>query len=66
MSDNKPTHEVVHPRLFMGVGGKIQHVEKGTLIYLNADQAKKLGKKIKSLAKQRVVDLKQPSNKKKQ
>jgi len=64
MSDNKATHEVVHPRLFLGVNGKLQHVEKGTLIVLGTNQAKKLGDKVKSLSDKKTIDLKADQKKK--
>jgi len=41
---------VSHPRLFLSVKGKLQHVEKGTELTLTAEQAKKLGSKVQDPA----------------
>ena len=38
----KATHVVAHPKLFMAVDGKLQHVPKGTEITLTSTQAKGL------------------------
>jgi hypothetical protein len=38
------THVVVHNRLYLGVGGKLQHVPAGTEISLTDNQAKSLMK----------------------
>ena len=55
----RATHIVVHPKLFMAVGGKLQHVPKGTEIALAADHAKRLIAKGRVLAigEQKAVDL---------
>lgn len=53
----RPTHEVVHPKLYMAVGGVLQHVEKGTPLVLSPEQVKSLGKKVKVLGEKETVDL---------
>lgn len=46
MAEAKEKYEVVHPRQYFKVGGKVQKVEKGTQIELTAVQAKKLGDRV--------------------
>lgn len=55
----KPTHEVVHPKLRMAVGGKLQRVPKGTQLALSEIQAKSLLKqgKIVCLKEKKTLDL---------
>ena len=48
--NDKPTHEVVHPKLYMAVNGNLQHCAPGTQLNLGAKQADSLGKKVISLA----------------
>lgn len=54
----KVTHEVVHPKLFLAVGGKLQLVPAGTQLLLTDAMAKSLGSKVKSLAAKKTVKLK--------
>ena len=37
---------VKHPKLYMRVGGKVQHLAVGTEVDLSEEQIKKLGKKV--------------------
>jgi len=46
---------VVHPKLFMRVNGKLQHVKPGTELALSKKQAEKLGKKLKIATPARTV-----------
>jgi len=54
----KVTHEVVHPKLYLSVGGKLQHVEKGTQLALTAAIAEGLGAKVLKLGTKKTVELK--------
>lgn len=53
MSDKKATHIVTHESQYLAVGGKLQHVPKGTEVYLTKDQAEALE------AKGRVIKIKE-------
>ena len=54
----RPTHVVVHKRLYMkGDKGKLAHFPAGTQLTLSEDQAKKMGKMVKSLKDGDTVDL---------
>ena len=57
------THEVVHPKLYMAVEGVLQHVEAGTQLVLNEDQAKSLGKKVTALGEKKTIDLTEKESK---
>lgn len=59
----RPTHEVVHGKLYMAVDGVLQHVKKGTPLVLTEDQVKSLGKKVKVLGEEETVDLTGSGNK---
>lgn len=50
------THEVVHPKLYMAVEGKLQHVPEGTPLILSEDQATSLGGKVKKLGEKKAID----------
>lgn len=54
----KPTHEVIHPKLYLSVGGKLQHVESGTQLFLTAKIAEGLGAKVLKLGTKKTVELK--------
>jgi len=60
----RDTHEVVHPKLYMAVKGVLQHVEKGTPLILNKDQAKSLGGKVKKLGEKKAIDFTEKESKK--
>lgn len=51
----KMTHEVLHPKLYLRVEGKLQHVEAGTELNLTKDQAKALGSKVRSLTEKKQL-----------
>lgn len=53
----RPTHEVVHPKLYMAVKGVLQHMPKGTPLVLSKDQVESLGKKVKVLGEEETIDL---------
>jgi hypothetical protein len=55
----KATHVVVHRKLFMAVGGKLQHVKAGTEVTLTPVQAKGLEAKgrVMKIGDQKAVDL---------
>ena len=58
----KATHVVVHPKQYLSVGGKLQHMPKGTELTLTAAQAESLEKKgrVARLGSKEAVDLTQP------
>lgn len=47
---------VVHPKLYMAVEGKLQHVKVGTELKLSASQAERLGAKLIDPAEQKRLD----------
>lgn len=58
MSNEKPTHVVVHPKLYMAPGGKLEHVPAGTELVLTDEKAKQLGSKVASIKEKKTLDLK--------
>ena len=54
----KVTHEVVHPKLYLSVGGKLQHVPAGTQVALTGQIAEGLGAKVLKLGSKKTVELK--------
>lgn len=54
----KLTHEVVHPKLFLSVGGKLQLVPAGTQLSLTPAMAEGLGAKVLKLGNKKSVELK--------
>ena len=46
MAEKKVKRIVNHPKLYLAVGGKLQHVPKGTVLTIVQSQAKKLGAKL--------------------
>lgn len=61
----RPTHVVVHKRLYMkGEKGKLVHFPAGTQLTLSDEQAKKMGKMVKSLKDGETVDLTSEDDKK--
>jgi hypothetical protein len=57
MSESKASvYTVVHPKLQMTLGGKSQAIEVGTELTLTDAQAKRMGGKVKPLAKTKKVD----------
>lgn len=52
----KATHTVVHPKLYLAVKGKQQHIKPGTGVTLTELQAQKLRKKVVRIGEQKSVD----------
>ena len=57
MSDKKVKREVAHPKLYLRVGGKLQHVKKGTQLTVTEGQAARLGAKLVDPAVKAEVDV---------
>ena len=57
MANKKATHTVVHPKLYLAVEGKLQHIPKGTDIYLNKQSEKSLGKKVVLIGSSKTVEV---------
>lgn len=57
MANKKATHTVVHPKLYLAVEGKLQHVPAGTGISLTTGQAKKAGNKVVSISASKTVEI---------
>lgn len=57
MANKKATHTVVHPKLYLAVEGKLQHVPQGTGISLTAGQAEKAGNKVISISASKTVEV---------
>ena len=55
----KSTHVVVHPKQYLAVGGKLQHVPKGSEVALSSKQGERLVKRGRVLAigQKKVIDL---------
>lgn len=53
----KATHVVNHRRLYLAVGGQLQHVPAGTEVAMSNEQAKRLGGKVAKIGEQKAVDL---------
>ena len=53
-----PTHLVKHKRLYLAVGGKLKHVEKGSTLTLSSKQAKGLGQRVEEISSGKNLDLK--------
>jgi len=53
----RPTHVVVHGRLYLAVKGKLEHIKKGTQLTLTEKQAEGLGKRARSLKDDATLDL---------
>lgn len=51
----KATHEIVHPSLYMRVNDKLQQMKVGDQVTLTKDQAKRLGKKVAEIGKEKAV-----------
>jgi len=60
----RATHEVVHPRLYLSVGGKLQRAEVGLQLVCTDAQAKSYGKKVRKLGGKKMVDLTEKESKK--
>ena len=54
---SKKNYIVDHPRTYLAVDGKLQHVPKGTPLTLTDDQAKGLGKRVVPAGQEQAVDL---------
>lgn len=59
----KSTHVVVHPKQYLSVGGKLQHMPKGSEVALSAKQGERLVKRGRVLAigQKDVIDLTEPA-----
>jgi len=53
----RPTHVVEHKRLYLAVKGKLSHIEKGTQLTLTEKQAAGLGRRVRSLKDDPMLDL---------
>lgn len=55
----KATHVIVHPKQYMAVGGKLQHVPKGTEVAIEAKQGERMVKRgrVMVIGVQKAVDL---------
>jgi len=58
---SEATHTVKHPKLYLAVKGKLQHVPAGTNLVLSEKVAKGLGKKVESLTEKQAVKLEAPT-----
>ena len=59
--------KVIHPKLYMVIGGKLQHVKPGTQLSLTDKQIKSLSKKVEIIDDAEIVDdveVKKPKSKK--
>ena len=57
MAEKKPTHEIVHPKLYLMVKGKMTHVKKGSQVYMTEEAAEGLGARVCKIGEKPVVDL---------
>lgn len=55
--EKKPTHVVVHPKLTLRAGGKLQRLKVGSQIHLTEAQAEKMGDRVKPLVEGETLDL---------
>ena len=55
----KATHVIQHRKQYLSVGGKLQHVPKGTEVALDAKQGARLAKRgrVLVIGEQKAVDL---------
>lgn len=55
----KATHVVIHRKQYLSVGGKLQHVPKGTEVALAAKQGERYVKRgrVMAIGEQKAVDL---------
>lgn len=53
----RSTHVVIHPKLYMAVEGKLQHVKKGSELILSDKVAKKLGSKVGVMGEGKTIDM---------
>lgn len=56
-TENKVDRVVDHKKLYLAVGGKLQHVPKGTKVTITESQAAKLGSKLVDPSLVESVDL---------
>lgn len=54
---SKKKYQVVHPRTYLAVDGKLQHVPKGTELELNKKQADGLGARVAPVGQAEAIDL---------
>ena len=64
MSEENATHTVAHPKLFLSVGGKLQHVPKGSSVSLSDAVAKGLGGKVFKIGTAETVVVDEKADKK--
>lgn len=53
----RPTHVVVHPKLYMAPNGKLEHIKAGTELVLDKKIAEKLGDKVKAIGEEKAIDM---------
>ncbi len=55
----KATHVVTHRKQYMAVGGKLQHVPKGTEVAMSVEQGKRMVKRGRAMVigEKKAVDL---------
>ncbi len=49
MAKATPTHKVIHPKLYLSVGGKIKKIPVGTPLALSEKQAERYGAKVEKI-----------------
>lgn len=57
----RATHTVAHPKLYLSVNGKLQHVPQGTPIVLSKERAEKAGNKFMAIGNEKSLDLTEKS-----
>lgn len=56
MAEKKVKRIVAHPKLYLAVGGKLQHVKKGTELVITKSQAKTMGGKLLDTSQAKKLD----------
>ena len=49
MAKAVPTHKVIHPKLYLSIGGKIQKMKVGTPLAMSEKQAARYGNKVEKI-----------------
>ena len=57
MNDKKPTHIVNHDSLYLSIGGKLQHVPRGTQVALNREQEKSVKRFVTAIKETKAVEV---------
>ncbi len=65
MTAKKATHEMLHKRQYMSVGGKLKHIPAGTHVTLTTAQAEALEGRVKPIGDEKTIDLTEGEAKKK-